>query len=102
MKQYAQTINLKNDPAIIERYIECHRNVWPEVERGLGGIWIHRMLIWRLGRQMFMFMETVDDFDTALDFSRYAASDPPILEWHQPIAPFPDAVPEPTPTDCAA
>ena len=63
MKQYGRTINLKNDPDTIERYLEHHRAIWPEVARGLKAIGIQRMLIWKLGRQLFMFMETTDEFD---------------------------------------
>ena len=76
MKQYGQTINLKDDPATIAKYIEHHRSVWPEVERGLKAIGIRRMLIWIRDRQLFMFMETADEFDPARDFARYERSDP--------------------------
>ena len=81
MKQYGQTLNLKDDPAIIARYIEHHRNVWPEVEHGLRAIGIHRMLIWLLGRRLFMFMETTDDFEPDRDFARYMDSDRRIRGW---------------------
>ena len=60
MKRYAQTINIKDDPDAIARYVEHHRAVWPEVERGLRAIGIEKMLIWRLGRQLFMVIETND------------------------------------------
>lgn len=81
MKRYARTIYLKDDPALIERYVEHHRAVWPEVERGLRNIGIERMLIWRLGRRLFMLMETVDAFEPDGDFARYTASSPRIAEW---------------------
>ena len=61
MKHYAQTLNLKDDPAIAQRYIEHHRAVWPEVERGLRGIGIVQMRIWLLGRRLFMLMETFQE-----------------------------------------
>jgi L-rhamnose mutarotase len=83
MKQYGQTIKLKDDPAVIAKYIEHHRSVWPEVERGLRAIGIKRMLIWMLGRQLFMFMETGDDFDPGRDFARYEQSDPRIRQWQR-------------------
>ena len=35
MKEYALTINLKDDPDLIEQYKVYHRNVWPEVLAGL-------------------------------------------------------------------
>ena len=81
MRRYARTINLKDDPATIAAYVAHHRSVWPEVERGLRGIGIQRMLIWLLGRRLFMLMETTDDFDPDHDWPRYMASDPRIAEW---------------------
>ena len=86
MKRYGQTIKLKDDAAIIARYIEYHRNVWPEVERGLKSIGIRRMLIFLLGRQLFMYMETDDGFDMERDFPRYGASSARIKEWQDLMA----------------
>ena len=71
MKQYGQTINLKNDAEITRRYVEYHLAIWPEVAQGLKSIGILRMMIWMMGRQLFMFMETEDSFDLARDFARY-------------------------------
>jgi L-rhamnose mutarotase len=92
VKQYGQTINLKDDPEIIRRYVEYHRAAWPEVEAGLRGIGIRRMLIWMLGRQLFMFMETEDDFDLARDLARYEKSTPRIEEWQTLMASFQEPV----------
>ncbi|HUI25381.1 MAG TPA: L-rhamnose mutarotase [Candidatus Kryptonia bacterium] len=97
MKQYGRTLNLKNDPAIVERYVEHHRSVWPEVERGLRAIGITQMRIWRLGRRLFMLMETVDDFDPERDFARYMESDPRIREWQSLMETFQEPVPEAKP-----
>lgn len=93
MKQYGRTINLKDDPKIIERYLEHHRAIWPEVERGLKSIGIERMLIFKLGRQLFMFMETTDDFDPDRDFPRYEANNPRNREWQQLMASMQEPVP---------
>jgi len=79
MKQYGRTINLKDDPQIIGRYLEYHRAIWPEVERGLKSIGIERMLI-------FMLMETTDAFDPERDFPRYEASNPRNREWQDLMA----------------
>jgi len=97
MKQYGRTLNLKDDPRVIETYLEYHRAVWPEVEAGLRGIGIHRMLIWILGRRLFMFLETDDAFDPERDFPRYEKGHPRIKEWQDLMAsmqePVPDAAP---------
>ena len=97
MKHYGQTINLKNDPEILRRYVEYHRAAWPEVECGLKSIGIRRMLIWMLGRRLFMFMETTDEFDPARDFPRYEKSHPRITEWQNLMASFQEPVAEAKP-----
>jgi len=94
MKVYGQTLNLKDNPAIINRYLEHHHHVWPEVEQGLRAIGIKRMLIWILGRRLFMFMETEDGFDPARDFARYEASDPKTREWQALMASMQEPVTE--------
>jgi L-rhamnose mutarotase len=97
VKTYAQTLDLLDAPDVIERYVEHHRAVWPEVERGLRKIGIQRMRIWRLDRRLFMLMETVDGFEPARDFARYMDGDPRIREWQDLMAsmqePAPDAQP---------
>jgi L-rhamnose mutarotase len=92
MKQYGRTINLKDDPEILRRYVEYHRAAWPEVEHGLKSIGIRRMMIWMIGRQLFMFMETDDGFDPERDFARYEASHPRIKQWQDLMASFQEPV----------
>jgi len=36
MKTFAMTLNLKDDPKVIEKYKGYHRTVWPEVLKGCG------------------------------------------------------------------
>jgi L-rhamnose mutarotase len=97
VKRYAQTINLKHDTDTIARYEEHHRAVWPEVERGLRAIGIEQMRIWRLGRRLFMLMETVDSFDLDRDFGRYIESDPRIRAWQSLMESLQEPVPEAQP-----
>ena len=94
MKTYAQTLDLKDGSDIIAAYDEHHRAVWPEVQRGLRAIGIERMQIWRLGRRLFMLMETVDAFDPDRDFARYIESDPRIREWQEMMASLQQPAPE--------
>jgi L-rhamnose mutarotase len=97
MKYYGRTLNLKNDPSNIQRYLEHHRSVWPEVEKGLRTIGIRRMLIWILGRRLFMYLETEDGFDPERDFARYEASHPRIREWQDLMASMQEPVAEARP-----
>ena len=92
MKRYACTINLKDDPDIFAQYDEYHAAIWPEVAAGLREIGIQRMLIWRLQRHLFMYVETVDGFDWERDFARYASRGGRIAEWQALMDSFQEPV----------
>ena len=62
-KSYAMALDLKDDAALIERYIEHHRAVWPEALDSLKRLGIEKMKIFLLGRRLFMYVEVPDDFD---------------------------------------
>jgi len=80
MKRFAQTVLLKDDPEIIRKYEEYHANTWPEVIEGVRNCGVLRLFIYRFGRQLFMFMETVDDFDMECDMPKYMKH-PKAKEW---------------------
>ncbi len=92
MKSFAMTLNLKDDAALIERYKEHHRNVWPEVLNGLKSIGISKMKIFLHGRNLFMYLEAPDDFDLEGDFPRYMES-PRALAWDELMRRFQEPVP---------
>ena len=93
MTVFAMTLNLKDDPQVIERYKEYHRAVWPEVKEGLRGIGITRMKIFLHGRRLFMYVEAREGFDPARDFQRYTESHPRAAEWDQLMRQFQEPVP---------
>jgi L-rhamnose mutarotase len=74
------TIDLKNDPAIIETYRSHHRQVWPEVVTSLQRAGIRRMEIYILGRRLVMILET-DGRDFQQCFASHVASHPRVAEW---------------------
>lgn len=81
MKAFGLTINLREDPQIIEKYKEYHRNVWPEVEQALKTVGVTSMKIFLLGRRLFMYMETMDNFVVDRDFAMYLKQHPKCAEW---------------------
>lgn len=87
MAMFAQTIDLVEDPAMIEEYERRHMAVWPEVEGSLREIGIREMRIFRLGSRLFMVFEASDGFDPARDYQRYAA-DPRCREWDELMRQF--------------
>jgi L-rhamnose mutarotase len=93
LKTYAQTLDLRDAPDVIARYVEHHRAVWPEVERGLRKIGLQRMRIWRLDRRLFKLMETDDAFEPERDFARYLEGEPRIREWQELMASMQEPAP---------
>jgi L-rhamnose mutarotase len=91
MKRFGRTVMLKDDPAIIGQYEAYHANAWPEVVAGLRRVGVLRMYIYRYERQLFMFMETRDDFGLA-DMAGYTAH-PRAREWDALMTSFQEAVP---------
>jgi L-rhamnose mutarotase len=93
MKSYGLTLLLKDDPVLIEQYKEYHRHVWPEVLRRLREVGILRMQIFLLGRRMFMYIDTTDDFEPARDFARIN-EDPKSAEWDRLMRTLQERAPE--------
>lgn len=87
MKRYCQTLTLVDNPELVEKYIEVHSHVWPEVIAGQHEVGILQMQIYRLGRSLFMIMDTVDDFDFARDMARLAGL-PRQAEWEAYVSQF--------------
>ncbi len=92
MKQFAQTVLLKDDPEIIKQYEEYHANIWPEVRQGTFRCGVDRVFIFRFGRQLFMYMETADDFDMQRDMPKYM-EEPKAREWDELMRNFQEPVP---------
>ncbi len=92
MKRFAQTVLLKEDPAVIRQYEAYHAAPWPETNASLRRCGIRRMFIYRFGHQLFMFMETGDEFDLERDLPRYL-EDPRAREWDELMRTFQEPVP---------
>jgi L-rhamnose mutarotase len=97
MKHYGQTILLRDAPGVIAEYERHHAKIWPEVAAGLRSIGIEQMRIWRLGRRLFMHMETVDGFDPERDFARYERETPRAAEWQRLMESLQEPDPEAQP-----
>jgi len=87
MKRYCQTLSLVDDPGMIEKYVEAHAHVWPEIIEGQREVGILDMQIFRRGRRLFMICDTVDDFDWKRDMDRLAKL-PRQAEWEAYVAQF--------------
>lgn len=58
-KRYCQTLELKDDPKLIEEYKKRHdkKFYWPEVGEGIRSVGILDMEIYLLGTRLFMIVE---------------------------------------------
>ncbi len=94
MKEFAMTLNLRDDPQVIEQYQAYHRDVWPEVLACLRTIGLAKMNIYLLGRRLFMVIEVPDDFDPQRDFQKLDGMHPRYEEWQRLMDTFQEKVPE--------
>ncbi len=87
MKSFAQALDLKDDPALIEAYVAHHRRVYPEVIAALRAIGITKMKIFLLGTRLFMYFEAPEGFDPSRDYQSYA-KDPRCRAWDELMRAF--------------
>ena len=88
-KRFCQTLELKNDPELIKKYVEAHdrEHHWREIREGIRSVGIEEMEIYILGNRLFMIVETPDDFnwDEAM---AHLATLPRQAEWEAYVAQF--------------
>lgn len=86
-KRYVQTLNLSDDPAMIEEYKKWHskEHHWKEIRDGIREVGILEMEIYICGTTLVMIADTPKDFDwqTAMD---RLASLPRQAEWEAFVA----------------
>jgi L-rhamnose mutarotase len=71
MKRYCLTLDLKNEPNLIEEYAEWHKHVWPEIVESIQSSGIVDMEIYKFNNRLFMIMET----DSTFSFEKKASMD---------------------------
>ncbi|WKN31961.1 L-rhamnose mutarotase [Porifericola rhodea] len=94
MKDYAMAVNLIDSEEAIKQYEHYHAHPFPEVVKSLKQVGILDMKIYRLGRRLFMFMQTEDDFNPAVDFPKYLELNERCQEWENLMRSFQEALPE--------
>lgn len=94
VKRYCQTLDLKNDPELIAKYIEAHDQYhsWPEIRAGIREVGILEMEIYIDGNRLFMIVETPADFDWDTAMAKLATL-PRQAEWEAYTAIFQNCKP---------
>ena len=91
VKRYCQTMDLKNEPALIKEYRNRHSedNAWKEILDGIRAVGILGMEIYILDNRLFMIVETPLDFDWDSAMAKLATL-PRQQEWEEYMAMFQD------------
>ncbi len=92
MPRFCLALDLVDNPALIDEYINYHKAIWPEIAESIQTAGIIQMEIYRTGTRMFMIMETTEAFSfeqkAALD-----AANPKVQEWEALMWRFQQALP---------
>jgi L-rhamnose mutarotase len=79
-RRFCLTLDLKDDPNLIEEYKRYHHKVWPEITRCIKDSGIEDMEIYLRGTRMFMIMEVNDSFSFEAK-GKADQGDPKVQEW---------------------
>jgi L-rhamnose mutarotase len=88
------TLNLRDDPALVEAYVRHHRNVWPEVQTSLLRVGVEQMDIYLLGRRLVMIVEMREGLDYRSAFKSHVASSARVGEWERLMKTLQEPVPD--------
>ncbi len=92
MKKHCLALDLKNDPELIEKYDEYHRNVWPEVLDSLRDSGIVHMEIYRIANRLVMLIE-VEDWFSFDKKAKMDADNQKVQEWETLMWNYQQALP---------
>ena len=89
VKRYVQTMDLKDDPALIAEYRRRHsrEEAWKEIRDGIREVGILEMEVYLLGTRIVMVVDTPLDFDWDSAMARLATL-PRQQEWEDYMAIF--------------
>ena len=95
-RRYCLTLDLKNDPRLIDEYRRHHENVWPEVVQSISDSGIEEMEIHLLGTRLFMILETDESFSFE-EKARADAANPKVQQWEKLMWKFQQPLPQAKP-----
>ena len=89
VKRYCQTLDLKDDPALIAEYLKRHSQAeaWPEIIAGIREVGILEMELYILGTRLVMIVETPPDFEWESAMAKLATLDRQ-AEWEDYMSVF--------------
>ena len=91
-KKYCFALDLINDKALIQAYIEHHKEVWPEIIHQIKDTGVKEMEIYRVSDRLFMIIETTPEF-SLLEKKIKDNSNPKVQEWETLMDKYQKALP---------
>ena len=93
-KRYCLALDLKDDPALIQKYTKHHApgKVWPEITGSIKQAGIVEMEIYLTGNRLFMIIEV----DESFDFHKKAQDDknnPKVQQWENLMSKYQQQLP---------
>ena len=79
-RRFCLTLDLKDDPNLIEEYKWYHQKVWPEIIRSIKESGIEDMEIYLRGTRMFMIIEVNERFSFEAK-GKADKTNPEVQEW---------------------
>ena len=93
IKYNAKILHLKNDSSLIGKYIEHHKNVWPDVLKALSESGSEDMKIFIQGTTLCMYSTVKDDYDPQKADEIYNKY-PITLKWEDLMQTFQEQLPD--------
>ena len=86
-KRYVQTLELRNDPELIQEYLKWHseEHHWKEIREGIKAVGILEMEIYIRGTRLVMIVDTDEHFDWQTAMNKLATL-PRQAEWEAFVA----------------
>lgn len=81
--RYVFTLNLRDEPGIVDTYRRYHRDVWPEVRDSLRRAGVEEMDIYLLGRRLVMVVDMRDGLDYRAAFESHVSSNERVAQWER-------------------
>jgi L-rhamnose mutarotase len=92
MRRYCLTLDLKNDPLLVEEYIKYHQNVWPEIQKSISDAGILAMEIYHVANRLFMIIEANESFSFE-EKQKMDAGNPRVAEWENLMDQYQERLP---------
>ncbi len=82
MNRYVLILDLKNDPELVNKYIDYHKNVWPEILESIKQSGIEKMEIFHVANRLTMIMQVAEGFSFEKK-AKMDSSNPRVVEWEE-------------------